>query len=185
MRDCRCWSASPPRSGSIRRRVESRPTCPSLTSAPVVDTEAPFSRSSAAPAPIEASPVRALFDPSAVLSSMKASFPSRVNARGQAGDLPARELDRAVAESAHCRSRLPRCRIPRCPRSRRGAPGWRWSRSRCDRARIIERRRRHLVRRRERGVADGESRRCWSAPPPRSGSIRRRRRWRRDRWFRH
>jgi len=45
-------------------------TDPLLTSEPFVDTEAP-SRESAAPAPIEASPVRALFDPSAVLSSIK------------------------------------------------------------------------------------------------------------------
>ena len=37
------------------------------------------------PAPIEASPVRALFDPSAVLSSMKASFPLRCNARSRPG----------------------------------------------------------------------------------------------------
>ena len=36
-------------------------------------------RSNVAPEPIEASPVRALFDPSAVLSSMKASFPLRNN----------------------------------------------------------------------------------------------------------
>ena len=69
-----------------------------------------------APAPIEASPVSALFDPSAVLSSMKASFPlGSLRVSGQAGDLPARELDRAVAgEFEHCRSGLPRCRIPRC-----------------------------------------------------------------------
>ena len=46
-------------------------------------------------------------------------------------DLPARELDRAVAGQLNdCRSELPRRRSPRCPRSRRGAPGWRWSRSR-------------------------------------------------------
>ena len=65
----------PPPSPSLA----STPMPPSLTSAPVVDTEAPFWRLSAAPAPIEASPVRALFDPSAVLSSMKASLLIRFN----------------------------------------------------------------------------------------------------------
>ena len=81
------------------------------------------------PAPIEASPVSALFDPSAVLSSMKASFPLRCNC-AEPARLVICPLANSIAlspESRHCRSRLPRCRIPRC-RSRRGAPGWRWSR---------------------------------------------------------
>ena len=103
---------------------------PSLTSAPVVDTEALFSSIERRPAPIEASPVRALFDPSAVLSSMKASFPLRRNC-ALAARLVICPLANSIAlspASQHCRSRLPPCRIPRC-RSRRGAPGWRWSRA--------------------------------------------------------
>ena len=55
----------------------SRTTVPSLTSAPVVDTAAPSWSASEAPALIKASPLRALFDPGAVLSSMKASLPTR------------------------------------------------------------------------------------------------------------
>jgi len=54
-------------------------TSPSLASAPVVDAEAWSWSSNCAPAPIKASPVSALFDPSAVLSSMKALLPERVN----------------------------------------------------------------------------------------------------------
>jgi hypothetical protein len=46
----------------------SRPRTPLLVIAPVVDSAAPFSRSNVAPTPIEAS-VRALFEPSAALSS--------------------------------------------------------------------------------------------------------------------
>ena len=65
--------------------MTSRRMVPSLTSAPVVDTAASLSRSKVAPAPIEASPVRALFDPSAVLSSMKASFPFRSNCAKRPG----------------------------------------------------------------------------------------------------
>ena len=47
---------------------------------------------------MSASPVSALFEPSAVLSSMKASFPQRLKSRagGDRADLPAREFDRAV-----------------------------------------------------------------------------------------
>ena len=46
---------------------------------PVVDTAALLWSPKIAPAPIEASPVRALFDPGAALSSIKASFPFRCN----------------------------------------------------------------------------------------------------------
>ena len=62
----------PPSPASKSRRM-----FPSLASAPVVDTAASLWSPKIAPAPIEASPVSALFDPSAVLSSMKASFPFR------------------------------------------------------------------------------------------------------------
>jgi hypothetical protein len=61
------------------RSTKSRRTCPSLTSEPVVDTAALLWIPKIAPAPIEASPVKALFDPSVVLSSTKASFPFRCN----------------------------------------------------------------------------------------------------------
>jgi hypothetical protein len=54
-----------------------RETKPLLATAPVVDTEAPPKRKRE-PA-MSASPVNALFEPRAVLSSMKATFPSRVN----------------------------------------------------------------------------------------------------------
>ena len=73
--------------------------CPSLASAPVVDTAALLWSPKIAPAPIEASPFSALFDPSAVLSSMKALFPLRCNCAWRARLVisPALELDRAVA----------------------------------------------------------------------------------------
>jgi hypothetical protein len=74
-----------------------------LTNEPVVDTAALLWSPKKAPAPIEASPVSALFDPCAVLSSMKGSLPVQVQLRGsgRAGDLTARELDRAVADQSN------------------------------------------------------------------------------------
>ena len=57
-------------------RIASRPRRPLLTSGPVVDTEAPLEIEVPA---TSASPVSALFEPSAVLSSMKALFPKRIN----------------------------------------------------------------------------------------------------------
>ena len=146
--------------------TKSRRMVPSLASEPVVDTEAPLWSPNMAPAPIEASPVSALFDPErrAVLDEGVVSVQVQLRVSGQAGDLTARELDRAVAvEVARCRSGRPPCRSPRC-RSRRGAPGRR--RSRSDRSRPV------LSSDAAVTSSDAESvalpmrrERCWSASP--------------------
>ena len=78
-----------------------------------------------------------------------------MRARGQAGDLPARELDRAVAEQPNVAAQDAR-------RAESRAAGHVEERligagaGEKDFARIIERRRGHLVRRRERAVADDQ-----------------------------
>ena len=116
-RERRCWSAPPPPSGSIRRRGVGVEFDGSVIDeragrrhrGPVFEIE----RRSGAD---EASPVSALFDPSAVLSSMKASFPIRPKrGRRQAGDLPARELDRAVAGQLNPPLRTPAVPNPALP----------------------------------------------------------------------
>ena len=123
-------------------------------------------RRTIAPAPIEASPVRALFDPGAVLSSMKASFPFRRNC-ALAARLVISPLANSIALSPASRTwplKTPAVPNPALPATSRSA----WlalEPVQMDPARIIERRRRHLVRRRERGVADARDSRCWSASP--------------------
>ena len=65
----------------------------------------------------------------AVLDEGVVSVEGQIRVSGQAGDLPARELDRAVAGQSNIAAQdVRRRRIPRRRRSRRGAPGWRWSR---------------------------------------------------------
>ena len=123
---------------------------PSLASAPVVDTAAPLWRSKM-PGADRSEPRQGAVRPQrrAVLDEGVVSVQVQMRAIGQAGDLPARELDRAVAgEIEHCRSRRPRRRTRAAGHVEERLVGA--GAGQMDRARIVERRRRHLVRRRER-----------------------------------
>ena len=156
---CRCWSARRRSRGSIRRgRSPAAVETDKFrywSSAPVVDTEAP-SRDARVPAMSKRAPSARCSSPSAVLSSMKASFPERLNYEAaaivlicplansialspiQSPTLPLKDSRGAEARAArgHVEERLV------------GAGAG----AEYDRARIIDRRRRHLVRRREAGL---------------------------------
>ena len=70
-----------------------------------------------------ASPVSALFEPSAVLSSRKALFPLRVKSPARLVICPpVNSIALSPAAVKQRRSGHPLCRSPQC-RSRRGAPG--------------------------------------------------------------
>ena len=90
----------------------------------------------------------------AVLDEGVASVQAQLRVSGQAGDLTARELDRAVAGQSNIAAQDSRRAESRAARVTSRSAWLALEPCEIDPARIVERRRRHLVRRRERGVAD-------------------------------
>ena len=111
--------------------MESRRTFPSLASAPVVDTAAPLWSPNNSPGADRSEPRQSAVRPRrrAVLDEGVVSVEAQMRASGQAGDLTARELDRAVAGQSNMAAQDSRRAESRAAGARRGAPGWRWSRS--------------------------------------------------------
>ena len=160
---------------------------PLLVSDPVVDTEAPSRRSRIA-GDVQNRPVKALFDPSAVLSSTKALFAARVNCERAAIVVicPVRNsIAETLVEIPRFRSTFLRRPIPALPVTSRSA----WLAPEPVRSDVKP----VLSSDAAVTLSDAESVvlpmtrwwRGWSGSPPPSGSIRHRRRWGRDRRFRH
>ena len=121
----------------------------------------------------------------AVLDEGVVSVQAQLRVAGQAGDLPARELDRAVARRVRTLPlQTPAVPNPAPPVSRRGAPGWRWRPVRSIEP-VLSSDAAFTSSDAESVALPMWSVRCWSAPPPRSGSIRRCRRRCRDGCLRH